>query len=100
MGANVRRLAAPRREPRLEIVVSEAAECISALSMIARPDVRCDDYSIGCAWFEQTRTTITPELAAQLAPLLASAATVAAWHALLGILAEASPDLPALFDHL
>src|ERR1041385_6289106 len=100
MGANVRRLAPPRREPKLEIMVSEAAECIAALSMVARRDVRCDDYDIGCDWFERTRTMMSPALRDLLAPLLSSPATVSAWHALLGVLAEASPTLPALFEHV
>lgn len=93
-------MAPPQHAPRLEIAVSQAAETIVALNLIASTDIRCDNYEIGCGWFDQTRSKLSEDLRPRLAPFQAAEATHALWHNLLAAVAEAPASLPDFLRHL
>src|SRR5215467_16202440 len=100
MGKTVRRLTPPQVDPALQVVVSEAAETIISLSLVASSDIRCDTYEVGCEWFDRTRSMMSEELRTMVAPFGRWEAFHSLWHTLLGLVADGPSTLDELLRHL
>src|SRR5262249_45529495 len=100
MVASISRLTSPQTVPNIDFCVSEAAESLSELHIFTDPAVRCKDYEIGCAWFDDVRTSASSQLTELLAPFHSQPGSSNAWCALDALVAEAPADVPGFLDHL
>jgi len=100
MVASITRLTSPQTVPSIDFCVSEAAESLSGLHIFTDPAVRCKDYEIGCAWFDDVRTSASSQLTELLAPFHSQPGSSNAWCALDALVAEAPADVPGFLDHL
>ena len=100
MVASITRLTSPQTVPNIDFCVSEAAESLSGLHIFTDPAVRCKDYEIGCAWFDDVRTSASSQLTELLAPFHSQPGSSNAWCALDALVAEAPADVPGFLDHL
>ena len=97
MTQRVRRLAPPRVYPRVDIVVSEAAEMIVGLAMVTGTD---ENFDVGSSWFHEIRTNMGTDLARLVALLQGSESMQAVWHTLLAAVADAPACMPGFVEHL
>jgi DNA-binding transcriptional ArsR family regulator len=84
----------------VEIFPSTASEMLAALGAYAGPE-KCETLEVGCAWFDEIRTRVSPELGQAMADFPTEGHAATMWSALRPAAVEARLGTAAdLLEHL